>query len=238
MKLDSELVASIRDDPVTGIVAVCNSLFKQYGPGDEPYWSSSEAEAIFETYAFLQVVLEEYGLFHSAEIPELTGDVQADCTAMNAFLQELSKEYGAQATQIRLQSTKEQYRLALEAGFAYEFSTGDLRRIQTLISELRQEIANSKLLEKDHQRRLLGRLERLQSELHKRVSDLDRFWGLVGDAGVALGKLGSDAKPIVDRIREISDIIWRTQARAEELPSDAKRPLLTDESGSESEGRI
>lgn len=73
---------------------------------------------------------------------------------------------------------------------------------------------------------LLLRLEKVQSEMHKKMSDLDRFWGLIGDAGVALGKFGTEAKPIVDRIREISEIVWRTQARAEELPSNTPLPLL------------
>jgi hypothetical protein len=72
----------------------------------------------------------------------------------------------------------------------------------------------------------LKRLESLQAEMHKRVSDLDRFWGLIGDAGVVLGKFGKDAKPFVDRIRDIADIVWRTQSRAEELPSGTSSPLL------------
>lgn len=58
------------------------------------------------------------------------------------------------------------------------------------------------------------------------MSDIDVFWGLVGDAGVAIGKFGKDAKPFVDRIREITDIVWRTQSRAEELPSGTPTPLL------------
>lgn len=87
-------------------------------------------------------------------------------------------------------------------------------------------ISGSNKLEDDHQRRLLAKLEKLQSELHKKVSDLDRFWGLLGEAGVVSGKLGRDAKPIVDRIREIAEIVWRTQARSEQLPSASEFPLL------------
>lgn len=102
--------------------------------------------------------------------------------------------------------------------------------MQVLISQVRDLIVNDNGLEKDHKRRLLSRVEKLQSELHKKVSDLDRFWGLIGDAGVVLGKLGKDAKPIVDRIKEIADIVWQTQSRAEELPSGTRPPLLTDES--------
>lgn len=79
-----------------------------------------------------------------------------------------------------------------------------------------------------HKDRVLKRLEALQREVHKKMSNLDKLWSLVGDAGVALGKFGSDAKPFVDRIREIAQIVWRTQARAEELPSGTPLPLLTE----------
>ena len=98
--------------------------------------------------------------------------------------------------------------------------------MQHLINELRVQISKTDALEQEHQQRLLRRLEKLQAEMHKKVSDLDRFWGLVGDAGVVLGKLGNDAKPIVDRIKEIASIVWRTQSRAEELPSGTELPSL------------
>jgi hypothetical protein len=114
--------------------------------------------------------------------------------------------------------------------FAYEFSEGDLEKIQSLINDLRQSISVSDLFEDEHKRRLLARLEKIQAELHKKMADLDRFWGLVGDAGVVIGKFGRDAKPFVDRIKEISDIVWRTQSRAEELPSDSPMELLNSES--------
>jgi hypothetical protein len=65
-------------------------------------------------------------------------------------------------------------------------------------------------------------------ELHKKMSNLDKFWGLIGDAGVTLGKFGEEAKPFVDRIREIVDIIWRVQSIAEELPIGNSQPLLKE----------
>ena len=69
--------------------------------------------------------------------------------------------------------------------------------------------------------------------MHKKISNLDRFWGLIGDAGVAIGKFGNDAKPIVDRIKEIADIVWRNQARSEELPSGTKIPFLSTKTNNE-----
>jgi hypothetical protein len=112
--------------------------------------------------------------------------------------------------------------------FALEFTDGDIKRIQQLVNELREHISQSTHFEEEHRQRLLRRLERLQGELHKRMSDADRIFGLIGDAGVAFGKFGKDAKPIVDRIRELAQIAWKAQARAEELQSDAPFPVLED----------
>jgi hypothetical protein len=122
--------------------------------------------------------------------------------------------------------TREKYNLVFGKYFCYEFSDGDLQKMQNLINELRDIVTKSDLFTAEHQQRILKKLEKLQSELHKKVSDLDRFWGLISDAGVAIGKFGQDAKPLVDRIREIADIVWRTQLKAEELPSGYKIPLL------------
>lgn len=114
----------------------------------------------------------------------------------------------------------------LNKGFFYEFTDGDLNRIQQLINELRDQVSTSTLFDDGHKVRLLRRLETLQAEMHKKVSDVDRLWGLIGDAGIAIGKFGKDAKPFVDRIKELSQITWRTQSRAEELPSGAPNPFL------------
>jgi hypothetical protein len=95
---------------------------------------------------------------------------------------------------------------------------------------LREQINSSNLFEQTHKERLLKRLEKLQAEMHKKMSDIDRFWGLIGDAGIVIGKFGKDAKPFVDRMKEISDIVWRTQSRAEELPSGTPPPSLQDNS--------
>jgi hypothetical protein len=94
-------------------------------------------------------------------------------------------------------------------------------------------IFGSEVIEDNHKQHLLKRLERLQSELHKKMSDLDRFLGFVGDAGVVMGKFGKDAKPLTDRIKDIMNIVWRTQARAEELENGAQNPFLKKNNDSE-----
>lgn len=115
----------------------------------------------------------------------------------------------------------------LERGksFHFEFTDGDLTKIQSLIDQLRKNIQLSGLQDK-HKQRLLARLEAMQSELHKRMSNFDRFYAFVGDAGATLGQFGKDAKPFVDLIRDIMRIVNSTQSQAHQLESDYENPLI------------
>jgi len=123
-------------------------------------------------------------------------------------------------------SNLDRFNLLLSDEFSYEFSKEDISKIQTLINTLREEIKLSNLFEDKHKQRLLKRLEKLQAEIHKKMSNIDAIWGLVGDAGVVLGKFGKDAKPFTDRIIEIAKIGWKTQSQAEDLPEGSKHLLL------------
>lgn len=100
---------------------------------------------------------------------------------------------------------------------AYVFSDDDFSTIQKLINEMRDIITSSDIITANHKRRLLERLERMQRELHKTTSDLDRFWGFIGEAGIAIGKFGNDIKPLVDRIHELAKIVWKTITLKETL---------------------
>lgn len=181
---------------------------------EEPYFSNLKFPPLPNAGFSIQDNLREfiiYVAFIREQIQPLIND-QIGSDRRNQFL-------------VAINSKKK----ALEKGFYFEFSDGDLKRIQQIINELRTQVTDSDLFDADHKRRLLRRLEALQSEIHKKMSDVDRIWGLVGDAGIALGKFGRDAKPIVDRIRELTQIAWRTQARTEELPSSSVNPLLENE---------
>ncbi|MFO7598053.1 MAG: hypothetical protein R6W92_17130 [Desulfocurvibacter africanus] len=141
------------------------------------------------------------------------------------------KEFGEKRKlQVTTQDLQQKYAVRFNKIFVYRFSDNDFSRLQTLVNEIRDLISSSVVIIDDHKKRLLKRLENLQSELHKSESNLDKFWGLMGDAGVMLGKFGSDIKPIVDRIREVLEIVCRTQAQSEQLPG--KLPLALPEKDS------
>ncbi|MGZ5051303.1 MAG: hypothetical protein ACXWF8_06025 [Methylobacter sp.] len=229
MLFNNEFLDSLKDDPIKGSLKICEKAFQ-----DLPSASSRKQEhheKLIEIYALLTELIDSKLLpIDISSKFTLIGNVYKDCENMVEFIEKVQVECKSLHSQFELQFKRSKFKAALGASFCYEFSQGDMDRVQLLINQIRDLIASSENLEEDHQRRLLMRLEKLQSELHKRMPDLDRFWGLIGDAGIVLGKLGTDAKPVVERVKEIADIVWRTQSRAEELPSGTTPPLLEKDS--------
>lgn len=147
-------------------------------------------------------------------------------TNMGSNLQIVFGFFVQELTERSIQSTEETYTPLFQKDYLFIFEDTEIDRIQELINELREEIGQSDLFEEDHRRRLLHRLEKLQGEIHKKVSDIDRIWGFIGDAGAMMKKFGEDAKPLTDRIRELVEIGWKIQSRTEKLPDDSFPPLL------------
>lgn len=228
MLYKNEFIENIEQNPITSIVEAIDMAIDSLDLYDQE-WTEEEYEVLLESYSLILSILENFELSIKANIPQMEGNLTDNSTELRDFLLLVREEYQGQATNLRIQLMKNKFNNVLGQVFAYEFTEGDVDRIQTLINELREQINSSNLFETKHKERLLKRLEALQSEMHKKMSDLDKFWGLVGDAGIVLGKFGKDSKPFVDRIKEISDIIWRTQSRAEELPSGTPLPLLSED---------
>lgn len=210
--------------------AVC-AQFRRMNDGIDEGEETDHYPEYIDALALLTLIIDESEF--EVTIPRMDGDKYADIEAIQELYSLIEMTIEQIAATNQLETSKERFAAQLRHGFFYEFSSGDLTRVQQLTNELRDLITKSEQLDDDHRGRLLKRLERFQRELHKRVSDLDRFWGLVGDAGVVLYKLGHDSKPIVDRMREIAEIVWRTQARAEELPSGIPFSLPTGSSSEE-----
>jgi len=226
MLFNEDIIAQIEENPVMGITNACEVAIDRLNELSGDGWSEIAHELLMEAVSFLELAIQTSQIHVDAIVPEAAGNIQENCKNFWVYICEIKAIFEEQSIKLKMDSYKARYKADFKASFSYEFSQGDLERIQTLINELRDHISENEMLEEDHKRRLLKRLESMQSELHKRVSDLDRLWGMVGDAGVVLGKLGVDSKPIVDRIKEVTEIVWKTQSRTEELPSDSRNPMI------------
>lgn len=233
MLFEEKFIDELHNDVVTGTLDVCKKCLNEAVNYMHRRQYSESYKILIEGFALVESIMES-GMIHiPLAVPELKMTDEVDSNIIYKFFEDLVGVLNTRSKLIKLEQMKARFKTSLGGVFTYEFSQGDLEKVQTLLSQLRDQIVASKFIEKEHQQRILRRLEKLQSELHKRVSDLDRFWGLIGDAGVALGKFGNDAKPIVDRIKEITEIVWQTQSRAEELPSGTPIPQLENKPSTE-----
>tara|TARA_R110000772_G_scaffold105596_1_gene207331 strand:- start:96 stop:899 length:804 start_codon:yes stop_codon:yes gene_type:complete len=219
------------DSVITYLAEIMNTIsFNKLAP---------QYEKVLEIVAELIANLDEESYFSHLDLPAIPALGHDNLVNLKGFMGYVAQvkvliqpliddEVGSNKNNQLLSAINNKKKI-IDKGFFYEFTDGDLDRIQELINDLRKEITASELFEDSHRRRLLRRLEAMQSEMHKKMSDVDRIWGLVGDAGIVIGKFGKDAKPFVDRIKELSQIAWKTQARAEELPSSSQNPLLGSE---------
>jgi hypothetical protein len=90
---------------------------------------------------------------------------------------------------------------------AYEFDDEQHGRIAALLDQLREWIAASSLVNEEHRRRLLRRLEATRAELHRKTAEIDRFWGFLGEAAIVMRKYGEDARPMSDRVLELGRLV-------------------------------
>ena len=221
--IDEKFLESLPDDPILAVHGICEEFFLQdnqipLGHENECYENYLEVIGLFQAFS------EAYQLDYS--LPSLSGDRETNITRIRNFFVEVHKTLEKDVASLTIERARNRFSSKIGRAFSYEFTTGDLNRVQALLNELRDNVTKSKLFEEEHRQRILKRLELLQGELHKRMSNIDRLWGLVGEAGVVIGKFGNNAKPFVKLITEISEIAWRTQAKSEELPTDAPMPLL------------
>lgn len=220
-----EFIEALPEDAYEAARLLCDQFYgvdSQIDPGHET--NDAHYFSYIKAHGILQGFVEAYNL--PVEIPPLVEknrQVNTNSTRMLALrIKDLAEGEFVKST---AQAARLKFATKMGKAFHYEFSEGDLEKSQQLLNEIRDLISKSTLFEESHKRRLLSRLEKVQTELHKKMSDLDRFWGLIGDAGVALGKFGNDAKPIFDRIRDLTMLVWATQSRAEGLPSNFPPPL-------------
>lgn len=225
--IEQEFLDSLPDEPLKIIQAISNLVIDRYNLTPS---NVADLEKDYEFYIDAFGLFQAFATAHNFKFtyPILKLKKIDNINALVGFFNDKNLEAEKTIGDLLLENAKERYTVVFKKAFYYEFTDGDLKRIQELLNEIRDITNETEEFEDEHRERILKRIEKLQQELHKKMSNLDKFWSLIGDAGVALGKLGNDAKPFVDRISEIVNIVWRVQSIAEELPSGSLQPLLKE----------
>ena len=240
MYFDDEFLETLPEEPYAAIVAMCDKFDYIYNDRrkeeqtyrllkttayEPPAMSTEERfDLVLEVFALIANYSETHGL--EITIPQISDYEDDDLRKSCEFISSLRDSSEKEARARQFYRYRSLFGTKLGTTFCYEFSAGDLEQVQDRVDKLRGLISESQEFREDHKNRLLNKLEKLQSELHKRVSDLDRFWGFFIDASIVLGQVGENAKPMVEVIKEIVGLIWPAQTRAYELPSNLPFKLL------------
>jgi len=143
--------------------------------------------------------------------PEIGPQRQKNIASIAGYFTQLRASVRAELTNRHAkgycESKTEEYVALFARVPVYEFSDADFKRAQDLINELRELIRSNSLITDEHKRRLLRRLEAMRGELHRKTNDIDRFWGFLGEAGIAMRKFGEDLAPISERVLELGGIV-------------------------------
>lgn len=232
MRIPDHILEIVRSNPTQAAHSACYYVLDIVE--NTAGWSTEDHDLLLECYALISAMVDADLIRIYADLRDIDADVYSACSQLHKYLKEAYGELEKDLADHRLGAMKSKFADLVAHGFSYEFTEGDVNRIQVLINELRTLISDNTELEDQHKRRLLKRLEKLQSEMHKKMSDLDHFYGLTVEGSVMLKKVGGNLKPIVDRITEITKITWATQSRAEDLPSGSEPPLLGHDGDSHS----
>ena len=159
-------------------------------------------------------ILRAFSMARDAKVetfPELGPQRHQNVTSIAAYFGKLRNQVRAELTNRHARgyfdSKTDEYVSLFSKASIYEFSEPDFKRVQDLMNELRDLIRGSTLISDEHKRRLLRRLEAMSNELRRKTNDIDRFWGFIGEAGIAMRKFGEDLAPISERVLELGGIV-------------------------------
>lgn len=224
--LEDDFIEFLSEDTIEA----SRAIVQRYNEWQKPFieyfkLTEEDYQGLLDFLGFLKSFIEIHELKIDVNKPEL--DKENDYKLAKRIIKNLNSEITDYDRQNSFRSAYKNYSALIPGGHIYEFLDSDFNHLQELINELRTLTRESDQLDEDHRRRLLRRIEKVQIELNKKMSSLDVFWGMLGEAGVVLGKFGENIKPLTDRVSEILKIVYKTEGRAGGLPPGKEPPLLS-----------
>jgi predicted metal-dependent hydrolase len=229
-----EFIKGLPDDPIRAGIEICKAFLQFVNTittGTKRQYSD-KYDAFLEAFAFAEIFIEANGIEIGVPDVNISSDRDFNCKVIIDFFQRwqgaATKEWEALNAKNALENARARYRHILGKGVIYEFSDEDFAKVQELVNRLREILTKSKDFEEEHRLRLLKKLETLQLELHKKMSNFDRFWGFFVDSSIAIRKFWENVEPFREDVKEIMRIVCKTQAKAENVQNFLPPGLLPE----------
>lgn len=222
-----EFLADLPDDRLDAAMAVGERYFKW--ASEHKHVQSTHYFEIIDAYAAAEVLATKFGWDKILRV-DVSNDPGTVINQINGRFSELLS--WAQSASIQrgainqYEESKARYDADIKSPFEFRFDPTQLEDLQRLVNEIRKELTELQNIPEQWRRRMLRKLEGLQRELHERMSNMDKFWGFVGEAIPVLYAIGVAGRPLVNRIREFAEIGLRIHATFFGLAPPPGVPML------------
>jgi hypothetical protein len=222
MAIDSNFINKLPDNVLLAEQKIVDTFYKTM----EVYSMAEDKVAIYEDfielYSFYQVYAEKHVL--DVAFPRLGTNSQNNLELIISFFRNrhriVSMKVQKYASERIIDEKKTKFKAILFGDYLYEFTSEELKTLRMLLYQLKNLLTDCPHLDSQFTQRLTRRIDNISKDLHIEMPSLDILWGLVGEAGVIVGKAGEKVAMIVNKIREVIHLIWQVQARSEKLSSD------------------
>ena len=220
---DHDYVENLPTDSQRAIIRVCNDFVASFCTTDDVDFDDEYGQPL----AAWSLILE---LCDRADLEppavDLTGANDTDAANISEAICVMGPEISLSLATESVKRMRARYATQLEGVPLYQVSDEGLSLIHQRLTDLRGLIQASDVLNDDQRKRLLGRLDRLQPELHTKMSSLDGLFGFVFEFSALDAKMGADAKPFIDRAKDIARVAAASYAIASGMePSDLPEML-------------
>jgi hypothetical protein len=147
MIFSDEFLVSLKNEPISGAAQLIQMTRNELVE-DPTEWHDGDYDVLMEAYALLLELIESDILQIEGPKFVLTGQLPHDCSVINTWLNQIDTHLAAESSKLKLQHLRSRFKTSLGTAFYYEFSQGDLEKIQALINQLRDLVAQSNHFEK------------------------------------------------------------------------------------------
>ncbi len=188
---------------------------------DNAQFAQSIAAELFENYGMILQLTKLSGHPIQALDPALVETPERACNMVLNQIQRLELAF-------RLKKGASSVAVGFD-NHVVMLSRRQVEEIEGHISDARQKIRSSSAFEEKHKLRLLNRLEKLQAEINKKISDLDVMLAGVTEVTVVAGQSAKNLKPVVDLFKKIFLVAEGETNEPLGLPAPPKQ--IEDKSG-------
>jgi len=202
------------DDPYERIHAVASRYLEHVKANNGTMKASHHVEAAVLGKQF--VFNEGFPLmagFPNFKVGGVTPQARDYIVSMHKWLRDYSALQLERDATERAELLEEHFQVLLDNHLGYDLNEQQLVELRRWVTELQARISGTHTLPEHRHERLLRRLDKLQLELHTKLSSLDRLYGTIMEVVVVAQSLGDESQAVIDIAGKIFAIIWAVHSR-------------------------